>query len=336
MYYNRLVTALMMMLTFVGVSSRISADDCVPLLETESYPQVIVVTPSLLLVNNPNVPPITSEIYVETTDVQEAKVSDSGEWIAYLRFFDVNNQQIWITPVEEQEHQMVVDFDIIPPLDPQDRARPEQILQWEWLPQRDILAYTLLTESTTPLDAREHSIAINGSFAASPDGQHLALQTRDALYWVSLDDIDNPQRITDSETYQSIGAGLVHPKPYWLPDSSAFIQVLPISADITGNQAAIWKYALDEEPELIGTVNTNYFNIRVSPTVDQLAYWTRSDDGLTTISIADIDGRNAEVALSEMDIWFDSWTPDGQYFTYRQMSSSSTINTYLQSICDTE
>lgn len=334
-----IVVMLVMMSIFVGTSGKFYADDCdlsAPLLDVEDYPQVTVVAPNLLLVVNADTLPITSEIYVSTADIHEAKISDSGQWVAYLRYLPDNSQELWVTPTIEQEHQLVAQFDSIPPLNPEDRTRPAQILQWEWLPERDTLAYTWLSDSSNPLEVSPQTLRINGSFAASPDGVYLAIQTHDALYNLSLDDVNNVQRITDSDTYQSIGAGLVYPQPYWLPNASAFIQVLPTTTDISGNQSEIRKYSVDQEPELIGTVDANYFNIRVSPTVDRLAYWTSNDDGTTTISISDLGGNNPEVVLSGADIWFDSWAPDGQHFTYRQMRSTSTRYTYLHTICDTQ
>ncbi|NJL57139.1 hypothetical protein HC928_19855 [bacterium] len=284
-----------------------------PILETIRYPFATVVTPDLIVVTNQQNGDVSSrDIYIETADMLDARVSDSGEWVAYTRYLPDRSMELWLTSVNEPAPRLVKAFEALPAMEVGGRNRSAQIAQWEWTPGQDVLIYTDTDLVEVPIAKSENTLAVSGYFAASANGHYLAITGLENLYLLDFEHELDLQSIADSEIFQSVAAGIVYPQAHWLPDSSAFLRLLPSG----GDTVAIWQYTVAGDAEMIGSLHTDYFSVRFSPTMEHLVFWTQSlenGEPLVTVYIANSDGTNPVAILTSPGMTFHEWSPDGHH-----------------------
>lgn len=334
---NRFVILLLSAIALLFVSSSHAQEtSCTanPLLNVVTYPFVTVVSPDLIVVTGQENGALASyEIYIETSDVLTAKVSESGDTVAYTRFLPDRSMELWVTQVASPAPRLVARFDALPPMEEGARHRIPSIAQWEWLPGREILAYTASSDGSALVTQNDGNFAIAGSFAASPDGRYLSVTGVEALYLIDLDsDLDSDlelRSVSDSGTFQSIAAGTVFPQPHWLPDSSAFLRLLPAEDAST----EIWRYPVEGQPEIIATIDVDTFSIRFAPTMTHLVFWRLNDreNPQNTIYVANIDGTDAREMVEGA---FQEWLPDGDHFIYQVLTANGELHAYIRAICD--
>lgn len=330
-----LISALVLT-AFFTVSVQAQSTSCEsgdPILETITYPVVTVVSPDLIVVANQRNGEISSrDIYIETADVLNARVSDSGEWVAYTRYRPDRSVELWLTSVNEPAPRLIKVFDALPSMEAGGRNRLAQIDQWEWMPGRDFLMYTDHNLVDAPIAEGENTLAVSGHFAASPDGRYLAINGMENLYLLDFGHALDLLSIADSEMFQSVAAGIIYPQAHWLPDASAFLRLVSDDDDAV----EIWQYTVAGDAEMIGSLDTDYFSVRFSPTMERLVFWTQSlenDTPLVTLYTANSDGTNPAAILTAPGITFHEWSPDGHHFTYYMDHTGGGRALHLYSFC---
>jgi hypothetical protein len=282
-------------------------------------------------------PPAAAYPLSASTGVDSVDISDDGQMVAYVRHntFD-EPAELRVVNWDGSGDRSLLTSAQVGALEPLGDASMVDLFSVKWIPGTHQLLISTKLDYMGPGLSRSDDLflmdAVSGVMTTiftagnggevwpSPDGSKMVISR--ATY-LSLANIDGTGVIPNVITFPSIitySEYQYYPEPVWAADSSQFGVVIasadPLAAVTSG---AIWLVnASTGAASLASTLNGNFFfpHAVLSPMLDHVGYVVATAVPAVKQSyVSALDGSSA-LHLADGNTGVDTFSPDGQYFSY--------------------
>lgn len=314
---------------------------------TPSPTTIFTTTPSQTTVpsSSPTLPPSLSSLRVVYSDERtvwlwqngvasllttiegytKVKLSDDGELVAFKR-----NGLLWVINSDGSGERLLVSSDNLETIEPATSESRLLVFQFDWVPDtHDLLFNTSYSgygvsyrddlymvdvdtlEWKTLRDAGE-----GGIFSLAPSGKQVTMVTPHEISLMNI----NGTNYRSLLKYSQIDTGseyYYYVDPIWSLDSQSLIVDIPprdYQDNPTAARMVIWHLFVDGSPPVQVSQLPVRYRYFFSPDISKLAY-NDLKNGVYEIHLANVDGSEDIIYQSEIDMSFETWSPDSKYFS---------------------
>jgi len=300
-----------------------------------------------------------------THDAADVRITDDGQWIAYIRQDPTGiSQELWAVntngPLDAQALVSSAEMAVLKASSPYPDSLGLWVVQFEWRPGTHELAY-----STAPLfegpgflpfkdlrlvnaDTLEKTTRFDfnqgGMFYYSPDGSQIALVNPESISLVNADG----SNLRDSViTYPLVGTNSeyqYHPHPIWAADSQSLRVAIPPAETLAEPlpPTSLWSIPADGSPAVflssIIAIPFAWPDNAFAPDLQQVMYLKPTGepaDNIRELHIALPDGNADFIFITSAYINTMTWSPDSYRFLYA-ISSADNRGVFLGDVVSGE
>jgi Tol biopolymer transport system component len=275
--------------------------------------------------------------------VYQPRISDDGEWVAFLRPVDDFHIELWgvnLSSREERKLVSVADLDKIGGGVRDPSAVAVNPYQYEWIPGSHTLAFNTqqvfqgpglsLLDDLNLVNADSGEITYlllsgwGGNFIYSPDGSQISISTP-AKIFLSDADGSNYREVFSYDAVITYSEYRYYASPHWSPDGTFLRLALP-PTDPLGRPpqpTSLWTIPIDGTAPIrdggVGAVAFFESPVEYSLDLVRIAYLVevgQPAENLRELHIATYDGQGDWVYSKAAAIQFLGWSLDSQHFIY--------------------
>ncbi len=268
-------------------------------------------------------------------------LSTDAKVVAFERKIDDNHSELWSVNSDASGEHQLISVDEFNNFDKDKWLEGSKSLvpyHFDFIPNTHILAYNTRETFEGPglaifddlrlvnADTLEKLTLLpsgqGGEFVYSPNGQEIAISTSTKISLIHTDGT-NRREMLSYPTVSTYSEYSYYAVPFWSADSSSLRVVIP-PADPLGDPrqpTALWSIPVDGSAATqIGSIMAAPFGgieNSFSPDFSKIIYTTEvgaPEQNLRDLHLADPNGENDKVLLSNQYIAFSSWAPDAQHF----------------------
>jgi Tol biopolymer transport system component len=290
--------------------------------------------------------------------VYQPRISDDGEWVAFLRPVDDFHIELWgviLSSGEERKLVSVADLDTIGGGVRDPSAVAVNPYQYEWVPGTHTLAFNTqqvfqgpglsLLDDLNLVNADSGEITYlllsgwGGNFTYSPDGRQIAISTPAKIFLADADGGDY-REIFFYDAVITYSEYRYYATPRWSPDGTFLRLALPPVDPLARpmQPTSLWTIPIDGTGPVrdggVGAVAFFESPVEYSPDLIRIAYLVevgQPAENLRELHIATYDGQGDWVYSKAAVIQLLGWSPDSQHFIY---TTGLDRQTWLGSIDD--
>lgn len=264
-------------------------------------------------------------------DYSEVKLSDDGEMVAFKR-----NGQLWVISSDGTKERLLVASDNLKIIQPESSETTLVVHRFDWVPDTHNLLFNTGFPSEMGVSYRDdlhmmdadtlewrilRDAGEGGTFLISPKGSQVVMVTPSEI---SIMDIKGTN-YRSLLRYSQIDTGseyYYYAMPTWSLDSQSLMVAIP-PRDFRDNLTTpkvIWHlFANGSPPVEVSQLPVQYRYV-FSPDFSKLAY-SDLKDNINEIHIANIDGSEDMIYQSNINMNFETWSPDSRYFVLSSRNS---------------
>ena len=290
--------------------------------------------------------------------VYQPRISDDGEWVAFLRPVDDFHIELWgvnLPSGEERKLVSIADLDTIGGGVRDPSAVAINPYQYEWIPGSHKLAFNTqqvfqgpglsLLDDLNLVNADSGEITYlllsgwGGNFKYSPDGRQIAISTSAKIFLADADG-RNYREVFSYEAVITYSEYRYYASPHWSPDGKFLRLALPPTDPLARppQPTSLWTIPTDGTAIVRdgGVQAVAFFEspVEYSPDLARIAYLVevgQPAENLRELHIATYDGQGDWVYSKAAAIQLLGWSPDSQHFIY---TTGLDRQTWLGSIDD--
>jgi dipeptidyl aminopeptidase/acylaminoacyl peptidase len=275
-------------------------------------------------------------------DVTKLAISDDGSQIAFARELDYSHHELWVTNTDGSGQQLLINWGQFQELAYSDEYLTAAPFHLDWLPDKDIIAFTTISLFDGPGSHRPDDLYLvnvgsgaltsllesgkGGDFYFSNDGNKIGLAQPDAIMAVNIDGSEWIELISFPKVFL-LNERYYYPELVWSKDNGGIFAVIGSQDDqeIYNTDSTAWYLRLDPTeyapPFSFTSVPISSGKAHFSPDGQRLAYLlsdSASDPpGFVILKISPrfaVEG----VEYDRGRIFFSAWSPDSHQFIYHK------------------
>jgi len=271
----------------------------------------------------------------------ELKLSDDGEWVAFKR-----DGLLWVINSDGTGEHLLVSSGNLKTIDSATSESRLLVSQFDWVPHTHTLLFNTSFSGMGGFDRDDlhmidadtltwkalRSAGKGGSFFISPSGEQLVMVTPHEISLMNV----NGSNYRSLLKYSQIDTGseyYYYAMPTWSIDSQSLMVDIP-PRDYRDNPTAmklIWHLFANGNPPVEVSQFPRQYRYVFSPDLSKLAYSDLKNNFVNEIHTANTDGSEDMIYQSTINMNFEIWSPDSEYFT---LSSRTSRQYYLARIGD--
>ena len=283
---------------------------------------------------------------LSTGDVMGPRLSDDGQWVAFVRSADYAHYSLWVIGFDGSGERQLVNQDQFFDLKNHDDAIGAEPYIYSWVPGTHTIAFNtspvfdgpglFINDDLHIVNADSGTLSTllapgeGGIFYFSPDGTQIALVTADDISLINTDGSNRRSNVLEYEWILTYSEYAYYAEPMWSADST-FLRVAIPPHDPLGDPAAqttLWHIPTDGSAAgIAGHVTiAPLTSVRISPDMSWIAYlsyFSDAADNRRNLHINNFSGT-ADTTYTNGQIGFNTWSPDSTHFVYVNRSSETT------------
>lgn len=286
----------------------------------------------------------SSRALTSSGGAQEVNLSDDGLIVAFKRAVDDIQSELWAVNTDGSGERLLVaaaDFEAMDA----DQRDPNSIAlspyRFEWLPGSHLLVFNTEQRYQGPglgnfddlrqVDAESGALTTllpagqGGDFYFSPDGTQAAVVTPEQISLMNADGSNLRSAILPYDPVSTYSEYMYYARPVWSPDSTYLMAAIPPAEPLAEplEPTRLYRIPIDGSPaEELGSViaySLAGFGVSYSPDLSRIAYTKpvgQPPDNTSELHVADSNGANDSIFLTEENLLLFGWSPDSLRFTF--------------------
>jgi dipeptidyl aminopeptidase/acylaminoacyl peptidase len=278
-------------------------------------------------------PPV---LVAEVENVENVLLSDDGTLIAYTVSVEENSVELWVVNTDGSNRRILLSASDLFSMAEEPEAIAAVSFHLTWAPNSHMLAlntYPLFqgikifeADDLWLVNADTGAVSAllppgqGGRFEFSPNGEYLAVVTRDRFRLMKADGTEQRDGLLPY-TGIPFGEHIFLPQPTWSRDSRSLALAIPSGEQNGQDEASVSIWLVSAEDASAVEVNefTAYAaSVTFSPDLAKAAYWRERppDSNRRELHIADVNGNQNGVYETANLLQFVGWAPDSERFVF--------------------